>query len=65
MFTICMQNSDVFIPETLKLFTEFENQAGNDPNLTQSKIVRLINLYVKKALCYIQLGDTDNFKKSE
>ena len=53
MFTICMQNSDVFIPETLKLFTEFENQAGNDPNLTQSKIVRLINLYVKKALCYI------------
>lgn len=52
MFNICMQN-EVFIPETLKLFNEFEATAEKDQKFTQSNIVRLINLHVKKALCYI------------
>lgn len=30
MFNICMQYSDVFIPETLKLFTDFEATAEKD-----------------------------------
>ncbi|CAD8161054.1 unnamed protein product [Paramecium pentaurelia] len=65
MFNICMQYSDVFIPETLKLFTDFEATAEKDQRFTQSKIVRLINLHVKKALCYIQIGDISNFQLSE
>ncbi|CAD8096251.1 unnamed protein product [Paramecium sonneborni] len=64
MFTICMQN-EIFIPETLKLFNDFEAIAEKDQKFTQSNVVRLINLYVKKALCYIQIGDIYNFKISE
>ncbi|CAD8181039.1 unnamed protein product [Paramecium pentaurelia] len=64
MFTICMQN-EIFIPETLKLFNDFEATAEKDQMFTQSNIVRLINLHVKKALCYIQIGDLSNFKISE
>ncbi|CAD8200890.1 unnamed protein product [Paramecium octaurelia] len=64
MFTICMQN-EIFIPETLKLFNDFEAIAEKDQKFTQSNIVRLINLHVKKALCYIQIGDLSNFKISE
>ncbi|CAD8096003.1 unnamed protein product [Paramecium sonneborni] len=64
MFTICMQN-EIFIPETLKLFNDFEATAEKDQKFTQSNVVRLINLHVKKALCYIQIGDLSNFKISE
>lgn len=34
MFTICMQYSDVFIPETLRLFNEFEGKAEKDTKFT-------------------------------
>ncbi|CAD8194998.1 unnamed protein product [Paramecium octaurelia] len=64
MFTICMQN-EIFIPETLKLFNEFEAIAEKEQQFTQSNIVRLLNLHVKKALCYIQIGDLSNFKISQ
>ncbi|CAD8066571.1 unnamed protein product [Paramecium primaurelia] len=64
MFTICMQN-EIFIPETLKLFNEFEATAEKEQQFTQSNIVRLLNLHVKKALCYIQIGDLSNFKISQ
>lgn len=30
MFNICMQYSDIFIPETLRLFTDFEAKAEKD-----------------------------------
>ena len=62
MFNICMHYSDVFIPETLNLFKQFENASDKHQKNTSSKLVRMINLYVKKALCYIQIGDIANFK---
>lgn len=65
MFNICMHYSDVFIPETLSLFEQFESASNKHQKINQSKMVRMINLYVKKALCYIQIGDIPKFLVEE
>jgi hypothetical protein len=36
MFNICMQYSDVFIPETLSLFEQFEADSDKFPITSQS-----------------------------
>ena len=56
-----MQYSDVFLPETIKLFENFDTKLEKSENINESKRVRLIKLSVKKALCYIQIGDIEQF----
>ena len=48
-----MRYSDIFIPETLRIFEKFESAWKKNPANHQRDLTRIINLNIMKAFCFI------------